>query len=31
MRIIKELVQADVGEGAQRTNLFGGRDGKHKK
>ena len=31
MRIIKELGQADVGEGALRTNLFGGRGGKHKK
>lgn len=31
MRIIKELGQADVGEGDLQTNLFGGRDGKHKK
>ena len=31
MRIIKELVQADVGEGDLQANLFGGRDGKYKK
>lgn len=31
MRIIKELGQADVGEGDLQINLFGGRDGKHKK
>lgn len=31
MRIIKELGQAYVGEGDLLANLFGGRDGKHKK
>lgn len=31
MQIIKELGQADVGKGDLRTNLFGGRGGKHKK
>ena len=31
MRIIKELGQADVGEGDLQANLFCGRDGKYKK